>query len=48
MSKNDVCMECRSAEIDRENHSSFCSECFSTLKGTWRKMDELDLYWYVR
>jgi hypothetical protein len=40
-------MECRNTEVDRDNDHSLCSLCFSTLRGTWRKMDEYDLKMYI-
>ena len=47
MSRQEVCSECRFELVDRGNSHGLCSECYATLSGTWRKLDELDALGYV-
>lgn len=47
MSKREICGECRYEQVDIGNDHGLCQECYAVLKGTWRKLDKLDLYGYV-
>lgn len=47
MANKDVCSECRLDQVESGSSLGLCSECYATLKGTLRKLDEYEFRGYL-